>query len=170
MEVPKFLETLEESGLSVWIRETESLFGFYFFLFLHNIGLALVVGTILFIGLRLLGVAPDLPFAPLKKFFKILWTGLWISVASGTFLLIAYPTKALTNPLFYVKLMLVATGVWITRKIERSVFADEGTSEEARLALGKTLAARSLVVWIAAVSAGRLLAYTFRYLVYGRQG
>ena len=165
-----FLNTIEESGLSTWIRETESLFGFYFVLLLHNIGLALVVGTSLFIGLRLLGVAPDLPFAPLKKFFPIFWTGAVISAVSGIFLLIAYPTKALTNPLFYVKLTLIAAGVWLMLRIEKVVFSDESASEEVRLARGKSLAARSLVVWIAALSAGRFLAYTFKYLLYGRTG
>jgi hypothetical protein len=170
LHVPIFLNTIEESGLSTWIRETESPFGFYFVLLLHNIGLSLAVGTSLFIGLRLLGVAPDLPLAPLKKFFTILWTGAWISAISGIFLLLAYPTKALTNPLFYVKLTLIGVGVWVTLRIEKSVFDDTNASEEVRLARGKSLAARSFVVWLAAISAGRLLAYTFRYLMYGHAG
>src|SRR5579884_3326901 len=159
MAVPMFLNTIEESGISTWIRETESLFGFYFVLLLHNLGLALVVGTTFFIGLRLLGVAPDLPFAPLKKFFRFFWAGVWISIVSGTLLLIAYPTKALTNPTFYVKLALIATGIWATSRLQKSVFEDRSAAEEIRLARGRTLAARCLIVWIAALSAGRLLAY-----------
>jgi hypothetical protein len=170
MGVPMFLNTIEESGVSTWIRETESPFGFYFILLFHNIGLALAVGTSVLVGLRLLGVAPDLPLAPLKKFFTILWTGAWISAASGMLLLIAYPTKALTNPVFYIKLTIVGVGVRIMLRIEKLVFDDASASEEVKLARGKSLAARSFVVWIAAISAGRLLAYTFKYLVYGRAG
>ena len=170
LNVPIFLKTIEESGLSTWIRETESPFGFYFILLLHNIGLSLAVGTSVLIGLRLLGFAPDLPLAPLKKFFAVLWTGAWLSAVSGIFLLLAYPTKALTNPLFYVKLTLIGLGVWITLRIEKLVFDDDSASEEVKLARGRSLAARSFVVWLAAVSAGRLLAYTFRYLLYGRTG
>lgn len=170
MNVPVFLETIEDSGLSTWLRETESPFGFYFFLLFHNIGLALAVGTSVLICLRLLGFAPELPLKPLKKFFIILWTGACISGVSGLFLLLAYPTKALTNPLFYVKLTLIGIGVWITLRIEKSVFEDYSTSEEVRLARGRTLATRALVVWFAALSAGRLLAYTYRYLLYGRTG
>src|SRR5215510_5638086 len=113
MSVPLFLIMLEETGLSTWIRESKSLFGFYFALLMHDLGLALVVGASLFVGLRLRGVAPDLPLAPLKKFFTIFFAGVWISVVSGLFLLMAYPTKALTNPVFYVKLALIAAGVWI---------------------------------------------------------
>lgn len=170
MSVPMFLNTIEESGLSTWIRETESPFGFYFILLLHNIGLSLAVGTSVLIGLRLLGFAPDLPLAPLKKFFTVLWTGAWISGVSGVFLLLAYPTKALTNPLFYVKLTLIGLGIWITLRIEKVVFDDPKASEEVKLARGRSLAARSFIVWLAAVSAGRLLAYTYKYLLYGRTG
>lgn len=170
MAVPFFLSTIERSGLSTWIRETDSLFGFYFILLFHNLGLALAVGSSVFIGLRLLGVAPDLPLAPVKNFFSVLWIGAWISAVSGAFLLIAYPTKALTNPIFYLKLVLVGTGVWIMLKIERLVFDEASASEEERLATGRSLAAWSFVVWLSAISAGRLLAYTFKYLVYGRAG
>jgi hypothetical protein len=170
LSVPAILNTIESSDLSTWIRETESPFGFYFILLFHNFGLACAVGTSLFIGLRLRGFAPDLPVAPLRKFFTILWTGAWISAVSGVFLLLAYPTKALTNPVFYIKLMLVGLGVWIMLRIEKSVFDDATASEEVRLARGKSLTKWSFVVWIAAVSAGRLLAYTFRYLLYGRRG
>ena len=64
MVVPQFLNTLEQSGLSTWLRESESLFGFYFVLVFHTIGLALVVGPNAAIDLRLLGVAPDIPLPP----------------------------------------------------------------------------------------------------------
>ncbi len=170
MEVPLFLGTIEDSGISTWLRETESPFGFYFFLLLHNLGLALAVGTSIFVGFRLLGFAPDLPIAPLKKFFKILWAGAWISGASGLVLLLSYPTKALTNPLFYVKLALIATGVWIMLRMEKVVSNCESAGEAATLAQGRSLATRALVVWLCAVSAGRLLAYTFKYLLYGQTG
>ena len=46
-----------------------------------------------------------------------MWTGFWINAVSGVLLLIAYPTKALTNPLFYVKLVLIAIGLGIARKL-----------------------------------------------------
>ena len=60
LTVPLFLNTLEQSGLSTWLRESDSVFGFYFILAVHTIGLALVVGPNAAIDLRLLGVAPDI--------------------------------------------------------------------------------------------------------------
>ena len=65
MAVPAFLETIERSGLSTWIRESESAFAYYFVLVIHNIGLALLVGTCGVLGARLLGFVPELPFTPL---------------------------------------------------------------------------------------------------------
>ena len=156
MVVPAFLETIERSGLSTWIRESESAFAYYFVLVIHNIGLALLVGTCGVLGARLLGFVPELPFAPHRRFFVIIWIGFWLNVVSGIFLLLAYPTKALTNPLFYVKLVLVAVGVWTLRRIEREA--------EVR----RSLTLWMLGSWLGVLTAGRALAYTASYLLYGK--
>jgi len=156
LAVPAFLETIERSGLSTWIRESESAFAYYFVLVIHNIGLALLVGTCGVLGARLLGFVPELPLVPLRRFFTFVWIGFWLNVVSGVFLLIAYPTKALTNPRFYVKLMLVAIGVWTLRRIEREV--------EVR----RSLALWMLGSWLGVLTAGRALAYTATYILYGK--
>ena len=156
MAVPAFLETIERSGLSTWIRESESAFAYYFVLVIHNIGLALLVGTCGVLGASLLGFVPELPFAPLRRFFRLIWIGFWLNVVSGVFLLIAYPTKALTNPLFYVKLLLVAVGVWTLRQIEREV------------EVKRSLALWMLGSWLGVLAAGRALAYTASYILYGK--
>ena len=167
MAVPLFLNRLEQSGLSRWLRESESVFGFYFILAFHTIGLALVVGPNAAIDLRLLGVAPDIPLPPLRSWFNLMWLGLAMNVTSGILLVLAYPSKAFTNPDFYIKLTLVGFAVWTLQRIKRQVFDDSSVSEAAMLARGKTLAVWSLVLWAGVITAGRLLAYTCSYLVYG---
>jgi len=102
---------IEATGLSVWIRESDSYFSFWLILSVHAIGMGVLVGASVVIGLRILGLAPDLPLAPLQRFYRFIWVGFWIQVASGLLLLIAYPTKSLTNPLFYVKLTLIGLAV-----------------------------------------------------------
>ena len=155
------------SHLSTWIRETDSLFGFYFILAVHTVGLALLVGANTLVDLRILGVGRALPLKPLKRFFSIMWLGFWINAISGVFLLIAYPTKAFTNPMFYVKLSCIALGVIVMQKMKKRVFEDSSLSETAMLAKGRMLAVYSLVMWTAAIGTGRLLAYTYTYLFYG---
>jgi hypothetical protein len=47
------------------------------------------------------------------------------------------------------------------------VFEDASLDEVAMIAKGKMMAAWSLVFWIGAVSAGRLLSETSKYVLYG---
>ncbi len=163
---PLLLRTIEESGFSTWLRESESPFAFYFVLLFHTFGLALLVGANAVIDLRLLGIERDIPLAPLKRLFGIMWLGFAINAASGALLLIAYPTKALTNPVFYIKLTLIGFAVWVMTKLQSLVFDDSSLNEAAMIARGRTLAKWSLFLWIGAITAGRLLAYTYKYVTF----
>jgi hypothetical protein len=158
--------TVEESGVSTWLRESESPFAFYFVLLFHTFGLALLVGANAVIDLRLLGVERDIPLAPLKRLFGIMWLGFAINAVSGVLLLIAYPTKALTNPVFYTKLTLIGLAVWVMTRLKSRVFDDPSLNEAAMIGRGRTLAKWSLVLWIGAITTGRLLAYTYTYLTF----
>jgi len=158
--------TIEESGVSTWLRESESPFAFYFVLLFHTFGLALLVGANAVIDLRLLGVERDIPLAPLKRLFGIMWLGFAINAVSGVLLLIAYPTKALTNPVFYTKLTLIGLAVWVMTRLKSRVFDDPALNEAAMIGRGRTLAKWSLVLWIGAITTGRLLAYTYSYLTF----
>ncbi len=166
MAVPELFGAIERSELSTWIRESPSLFAFYFILLLHTVGLSLLVGANAVVDLRILGVASALPLKPLKQLFRVMWVGLGINAATGVLLLIAYPTKSLTNPLFYAKLSLIAFAVIIMHRINARVFGDASLSDASMIARGKTMAMWSLALWIGAIAAGRLLAETFKYLTY----
>lgn len=167
VELPVFLDAFEQSGFSKWLREAQSFFGYYFVLAFHTLGLALAVGPNAAIDLRLLGVAREIPLPPLKRWFSLIWLGLILNAASGVFLVVAYPVKAVTNPVFYVKLVLIGLAVWIVHRIKTQVFDDANLSEAAVAARGKTLAVWSLVLWVGVLTAGRLLAYTCNYLLSG---
>jgi hypothetical protein len=90
------------------------------------------------------------------------WTGFAMIAFSGLLLLIAYPAKALTNPVFYVKLGLIAASVALLARMGRSLRTDTSTFE-ARGA--RTLAIATLLAWMLTITAGRLLPYTYRYLL-----
>jgi hypothetical protein len=165
--VPYIFYTIEQTSLSRWLRESQSLFGFYFILLFHTLGMSLVVGANAVVDLRILGFAPSLPLHPLRSLFKIMWAGLALNVATGLLLLTAYPTKALTNPDFYVKLTCIAIAVAIMYRMNKRVFGDESINETAMISRGALMAKFSLAFWIAAVCAGRLLSETSRYIFYG---
>jgi hypothetical protein len=163
--VPAFFNTIEQSDFSTWIRESPSFFAFYFILLFHTVGLSLVVGANAVIDLRILGVASSLPLKPLRRLFNIAWTGLGINITTGILLLIGYPTKALTNPVFYFKLSFIALAVIFMYRMMR-LFDDANLSEAAVITKGKAVAVLSLTFWVCAISAGRLLSETYRYLNY----
>lgn len=170
MAVPLIFKTIEESGLSTWIRDSPSIFAFWFIISLHAIGMGLLVGASAIIDLRILGVAKDLPLFPLKGLYRIIWIGFAIQVVSGTLLLIAYPTKALTNPDFYLKLTLVALAVVVMQKLKTKVFEDASLSDSTMMMKGRALAMWSLLLWFGVVTSGRMLAYTYVYIKYGYAG
>jgi hypothetical protein len=161
------LAWIEATALSVWLRESPSLWAFPFVLILHTVGMGFLAGTNVAMDLRVVGFAPKVPLSLFEKFFLVMKISFVVNAVSGILLLIAYPTKALTNPLFYIKLFLIAVGliqaVWMRSHVLRNPVTDvEGPSTK-----GKVMASASLATWTAAVAAGRFLAYTYAHLMAG---
>jgi hypothetical protein len=156
---------IETSALSTWIRESPSLWVFPFILILHTVGLAFLVGAIVAIDARIIGLAVGLPVASMDRYFAVMWFGFWTNAVSGLLLLIAYPTKALTNPLFYAKLTLIAAGLAMTLPLRRHMREAAPSALTATPTHLKLVAAASLLCWSASIIAGRLLAYTYTRLM-----
>ena len=154
-----FLLRLEQSGFSTWIRESSSLFAFPGVLLLHTIGMGVVVGINAGIDLRILGIAPALPLAPMEKFLPILWVGFWVNAATGVVLVVADATTKLSNPDFYVKMVFIALAVINLRMLRNRVFRDPLIDKEPLSTNAKILAVTSLIFWLGAITAGRLMAY-----------
>ena len=155
---------LEATALSTWVRESTSVFAFPAILSVHAIGMGLAVGVNVAMAARLLGFAPGVPPHELRRFAPIMWLGFWMNAASGVLLFLGYPTKALTNPVFYLKMSLIAVGTWLYVLMSR-LLSEAGTEDRvADLKVGTPngtmLALVSLTCWAGAVTTGRLLAYT----------
>ena len=152
---------LETSSFSMWVRDSTSVFAFPAIISFHAIGMGLVVGMNAAIDLRILGFAPQIPLMEMKRFLPFIWIGFWVNAVSGVALLIGYPTKALTNPVFYAKLLFIALGLAALRSIRNHVLRDPSLDQDPVPRNGRILAAASLVCWAGAITAGRLLAYTY---------
>jgi hypothetical protein len=163
MSIDPFLVWLESTPLSEWVVGSPSLLAFPGILALHAIGMGLAAGLAAVLDLRILGVARGVPLVEFRRFQPVLWGGFWLNAVSGVLLLVGYPTKALTNPVFYLKLLLIGVGLWLFKRIGRRVFDDAG-DERAQSPLVQRLAIFSLVCWVGAITAGRLLAYTYHRL------
>jgi hypothetical protein len=156
------LGALESTASSTWLRESPSLLAFPLMLSLHAIGMGLAAGINAAIALRILGVARGVPLGEMRPFLRVMWAGFWMNAASGVALLVAYPTKALTNPDFYLKLTLIALALVTVRALDRRVFRAPQALELPPIV--RRLAVASLACWTGAIVAGRLLAYTYTHL------
>ena len=155
----EFLRQLEQSGFSSWVRESPSLLAYPTVLFLHTIGMGLLVGVNAGIDLRILGFASGIPVAPLEKYFRFLWIGFWINAVSGSVLLAADATTKLTNPVFYVKMVFISLAIADVYLIKKHVFRNPLVDKMPLSSNAKIIAATSLFFWLAATTAGRLMAY-----------
>src|SRR5262245_15816055 len=157
-----FLNSLEQSGFSTWVRESPSVWAYPTILFMHTVGLGFLVGTSIVLDLRVLGLSPHLPLQPMKRFVPVMWAGFWINAISGVILAVIDATSMLLNPLFYIKLSFIVLAMFCGRLIARQVFtnslADAPVGSGARI-----LAGASLFFWVGAITAGRLTAYLFTH-------
>ena len=154
----EFLDTLENLGLSTWVRESPSKLAYPTILWLHVMGMGVVAGISAMISLRLLGVSPKTPLQPLERLYPLIWLGFWVNAATGSALLLASASKRLVDPTFYVKMILIFAGVAVLQLTRKKVFrglSPDGTPPE----IAKPLAWAALICWLGALTAGRLLAY-----------
>ena len=163
----EYLLWLEETPFSTWMRESGP--AFFGSLIFHSVGMGFVVGVHVAINLRILGVAPRIPLSLMRRFFPVLWVSLVVVSVSGVLLLTAYPAKALTNPVFYLKLTAIVIALFITRSLTKGVLQDPGYDAGPAPKKARALAALSLVLWAGAVTSGRLLAYTYNILMAAHQ-
>ena len=160
------LEALQNSAFSQWLLVSE--YGYPIFLTLHSLGLAMLVGVLICIDLRILGVARSIPLPPIKRLMLIVWIAFAVNAASGTALFAADAVKFINSPTFLLKLSSITIGVVLAALMSSSVLGAQSAFESGggsgRFGLdsppvAKALAVVSILVWIAAIGFGRYMAY-----------
>ncbi len=151
---------LEGSALGVWTRESTSIWAYPTILTLHTVGLGVLVGANAVIDFRLLGFAPRLPMASLAPLYRFMWAGFVINAMTGVMLFVSHATTKATQPVFYIKLTLIALALVITSVIRRTAEREPALrGADPSPGPSRRLAALSLLLWAGAVTAGRLMAY-----------
>jgi hypothetical protein len=153
------LEAIEASGISTWVRESRSLFAYPMVLTLHTLGLSIIVGTSAVVDLRLLGVAAHVPLKPLKTLFPVMWIGFGVNAFSGVLLLARSATTVGISGVFWTKMVLIALSMWVLVRIKRKVFDGDSIDAGPIPNDARLLAFASILLWAAAITAGRLMAY-----------
>ncbi|MEC9347233.1 MAG: hypothetical protein VYB54_13470 [Pseudomonadota bacterium] len=121
----------------------------------HVLGIALLVGSILPLNLRLLGLHRTLRMMDLSRLLvPVAATGVALALSSGTLLFLARPGAYLDEPLFLVKMVLVLAG--LLHALELRFVRGLDQAGQARLRVGACVSA---TLWLAALVAGRMIAY-----------
>lgn len=152
---------LESTAIGVWTRESPSIWAYPTVLTLHTVGLGMLVGANAIIDLRLLGFAPRIDLPSLAPLYRFMWAGFAINAITGVLLFVANATTKSTQPVFYLKLALIAAALVVTAAIRKAAARERASAPDptARVMSPARLAVVSLVLWTAAIAAGRLMAY-----------
>lgn len=149
---------LESTALATWVREAETVWAFATVLTLHTFGMAILVGASSVLDLRLLGIGRRIALGPMRTLFRVMWLGFWLNAVTGSILFASEATALGTSRLFIAKLSFVALGVVATLLMERHLYG-AGADPKTVSGAARRLAIVSLLAWLAAITAGRLLAY-----------
>ena len=156
-----FLGWLDATPLSLAMRS--SLWMYPIVEIVHIVGFVTLVGAVAMFDLRVLGAAKSLPVHALGRHL-LPWSlaGLTLVVPAGLMMFSAHPHDFLNNRVFQIKLMLIATAGVNALLFHVGVYRSvtEWNKDVSAPALAKGQAIGSLVIWIAVISCGRLLAYT----------
>ena len=129
---------------------------------LHFIGLALLIGNIGLLDLRMLGVEKGLPFAPLNWFMQWAVIGFVINLLTGIVLFVGTPEQYIHNIAFGFKVLFILLAgvnvlVFYASGVYRCVESLQ-PGEDAPL-LAKIIAGMSLLLWVGVMYMGRMLPY-----------
>jgi hypothetical protein len=154
----------ETSGVADAVRENDVLFPLIESI--HVLAICLVVGSILAVDLRLLGLASIHRSVSrvTRGILPLTWGAFLVAVTSGSLLFISNATKYLGNGFFVAKILLIAAA-----GLNMAVFHLISERDmprwdnDARLPLRARLAGGlSLLLWVAVVACGRWIGFTMQ--------
>jgi hypothetical protein len=154
-------EWLHDSALAISIRE--SSYAFPIIETIHVLGIALLVGTIAIVDLRLLGVLfkREKVSAIVGQVLPLTWSGFAIMFVSGVLLFLSEAEKSYANPMFRMKLLLLLLVGLNPLIFHSTIYRNIARWDDAVVAplQARATAIFSLTLWSATIAAGRAIAY-----------
>ncbi len=153
------MEWLEASAFADWVRT--SFVGYPMLLTLHSIGMAIMVGLVFVVSLRLVGRFQRIPYASLEKMLLIAWGGFVINLLSGAAIFTSQATFYVTSAPFLIKIAAVIVGAALVGYMQPMLRREAGGWVDSASApsMVRTLAIVSIVMWSVAIATGRFTAY-----------
>jgi hypothetical protein len=126
---------------------------------LHFVGLCLLFVTVLFVNLRLLGVAKSLPFAALYQLMPLGIVGFGINLVTGMMFFLAAPQQYINNVEFHRKMIFVVLAginVLYFMLFDKAWKVEAG--DDAPLS-SKIAAASAIFLWVGILYYGEMLPF-----------
>ncbi len=141
-----------------------SIWYWTFMMILHYFGLILIIGTVGFLDLRIMGFLKKVPIGPVHRLLPWGMVGLGINVLTGMLGFIGQPMNYIYRGVFWYKMLsLVLLGVNAAAFYLTDVFKgveNVGAGEDAPMS-AKLVAASSLILWFAVITFGRYIQFSF---------
>jgi hypothetical protein len=158
----EILKWLETTSLSVFILESE--WAFPTIESVHVVAIALVVGTISVVDLRLLGLASTKRgFAELSgEVLPWTWLAFAVALLAGLLMFVSHATEYFGNTAFQIKMalmLLAGLNMFYFHAITCRNLSEWDRSSTIPLA-GRIAGAVSLACWIAVVGCGRWIGFS----------
>ena len=152
------LQWIQDLPISAAIAESDSLWwGYAWWLFVHAVGMGLTAGIGFIVCLRLLGVGRQIPLSSLRVLFRLFWVGFYLNLVSGTLLFMTDATGIARVWELYAKLICLGFALIAMSRLRR--FVDSTESDRAIPPSIQKTAVACLVLWLAVITSGRLIAY-----------
>jgi hypothetical protein len=153
---------IEQSALGDFMR-TSSLWTYAIVNVLHVLGIGSLFGAAMVMDLRLLGVWHTVPLRTITTAaVPVAAAGLLLALVTGAGLFATQATEYLGNPFLFIKFAAIAVGVANAAAVRGlpawQMHSERELSPKERRNLA-IVGAISLAAWIAAIAAGRLIAY-----------
>src|SRR5688572_14112743 len=159
--IEEWAAAMEATELAVALRN--SVWSYPLVNAAHILGVALLVGSIVPLDLRLLGAWRSAPLAPLWNILtRTAGAGFLLAIIFGMLLFITRATEYIASNLFLAKMavVIIGTGNVMALRIPPPSDASEIASAHAMPPLRLRLAAGvSLTAWLTAMTLGRLVGY-----------
>jgi uncharacterized membrane protein len=150
-----FLAALENSALAAFVGETAGAYPFVSAL--HILGIALLIGPIVLVDLRLMGLlrASLSPMAT-TLLVRTAMIGFAIAIVTGVALFSVQALKYAHNPIFQMKLALIVLAGANALALRLS---GRGIASELETPRRRIFGAASLLLWLGVLFAGRWIAF-----------
>ncbi len=166
----EWLRTTPMTPLSLAIQKTSlsALIDQHFWVIpiiqtIHILAIAATIGSVLMINLRIFQFAgrSRTMTETVRRYLPWVWWGLLVLLITGIGMTIGEPVRELTNPIFWIKMVMIviaaAISLWFQGSVRRNVARWELT-HSGRVVI-RAGSAAVIVMWCLIMLAGRWIAY-----------